>query len=95
MIADVITERGRPVRRSAGVLARMGGRWTVNRESRQVADEVRSHFSQETFDTVIPRNVALSEAPSFGVPVIMHDGSSVGAARYWALADEVLNNGGH
>lgn len=61
--------------------------------SRQVSEEVRSHFPEKTFDTVIPRNVALSEAPSFGVPVIMHDGSSVGAARYWALADEVLNNG--
>jgi len=61
--------------------------------SRQVADEVRAHFPKSTFETVIPRNVALSEAPSFGVPVIMHDAASRGALSYWALTDEVLNNG--
>ncbi len=61
--------------------------------SRQVADEVRSHFPHKTFRTIIPRNIALSEAPSFGVPVIMHDSASKGAMSYWALTDEVLNNG--
>jgi len=61
--------------------------------SRQVAEEVRSHFPDTTFQTVIPRNVALSEAPGFGVPVIMHDRTSTGAAAYWALTDEVLDNG--
>ena len=55
----------------------------------QVAQEVRSHFS-ETFETVIPRNVRLSEAPSHGLPIGMYDGRSSAAKAYGALADEVI-----
>jgi chromosome partitioning protein len=55
----------------------------------QVAQEVRSHFS-ETFETVIPRSVRLSEAPSHGLPIGLYDGRSPAAKAYAALADEVI-----
>src|SRR5690606_27042457 len=55
----------------------------------QVAAEVRGHFS-ETFETVIPRSVRLSEAPSHGLPISLYDGRSPAAKAYGALADEVI-----
>jgi chromosome partitioning protein len=58
--------------------------------ARQVADEVRSHFGEQVFDTVIPRNVRLSEAPSHGKPVLLYDAHSKGAVSYLQLADEIL-----
>lgn len=59
--------------------------------SRQVADEARKFFSNRVYSTVINRNVRLSEAPSFGKPIIMYDILSTGAENYMALAKEVLN----
>jgi chromosome partitioning protein len=61
--------------------------------SRQVVDDVRAHLGQKVYDTVIPRNVTLSEAPSFGKPVIFYDLKSAGARAYLALAREVLSRG--
>ena len=61
-----------------------------NRLSRQVEDEVRSHFGDQVFQTVIPRNVRLSEAPSHGKPAILYDAHSKGAGSYLDLAAEVL-----
>jgi len=61
-----------------------------NRLSRHVRNDVRRHFPNETFSTVIPRNVRLSEAPSFGKPVITYDARSKGAEAYLALAKEVV-----
>jgi len=58
--------------------------------SRQVSDEVRQHFEDKVFDTVISRNVRLSEAPSFGKPIILYDILSTGAENYLALTKEVL-----
>jgi len=58
--------------------------------SRQVAEEVREHFSDKVFQTVIPRNVRLSEAPSFGKPVILYDIRSKGAEAYFAFAKEII-----
>lgn len=58
--------------------------------SKEVADEVRRHFPQKVFRTVIPRNVRLAEAPSHGIPVLQHDIKSRGAEAYLALAQEVL-----
>jgi chromosome partitioning protein len=55
----------------------------------QVAQEVRSHF-KETFETVIPRSVRLSEAPSHGLPISLYDGRSPAAKAYASLADEVI-----
>ncbi|NOY12739.1 MAG: ParA family protein [Deltaproteobacteria bacterium] len=61
----------------------------------QVSDEIRSHFGDKVFDAVVPRNVRLSEAPSYGQPVLMYDIASRGAQAYMALAKEVLAGGVH
>jgi chromosome partitioning protein len=61
--------------------------------SRQVVEDVRDHFGDKTYRTVIPRNVSLSEAPSFGLPIIFHNIKSRGAESYLALAEEVIANG--
>lgn len=60
------------------------------RLSTQVVEDVSNHFKQMVFKTVIPRNVRLSESPSFGLPAIQHDSSSKGAVSYIELAKEVL-----
>ncbi len=60
------------------------------RLSRQVVDEVKTHFQQMVFDTIISRNTRLSEAPSFGETIIMHDATSTGAINYLNLAREIL-----
>jgi chromosome partitioning protein len=56
----------------------------------QVATDVRGFFKEKVFQTVIPRNVRLGEAPSHGMPVILYDGKSRGAEAYLALAKEVM-----
>ena len=58
--------------------------------SRQVVDEVKKHLPEKIFETVIPRTVRLSEAPSFGQTIFAYDSSSPGAAAYRGLADEVI-----
>ncbi len=58
--------------------------------SQQVAEEVRKVFGGKVFDTIVPRNVRLSEAPSFGKPVVLYDQSSAGAQAYQSLSQEVL-----
>lgn len=60
------------------------------RLNNQVHDEVRRHFQELVFDTVIQRNVRLSEAPSHGMPAILYDADSRGAQNYLALAQEIL-----
>jgi chromosome partitioning protein len=60
----------------------------------QVVEEVRTHFKNIAFNTIIPRNVKLSEAPSFGLPVIVHDAESKGAISYLNLAHEILDKNG-
>ncbi len=59
--------------------------------SREVAREVRTHYGDKVCWQVVPRNVRISEAPSFGLPVILHDPSSTGAKAFKALAKEVLH----
>jgi len=61
--------------------------------SNQVVADVRAHLGQKVYETVIPRNVTLSEAPSFGKPVILYDARSPGARAYLALATEVAARG--
>jgi chromosome partitioning protein len=63
------------------------------RLARDVEREVRKHFPELVFDTVIPRNVRIGEAPSFGRPVIHHDPHSSGAEAYFELAKEVAARG--
>jgi chromosome partitioning protein len=62
-----------------------------NNLSRQVEEEVRSHFGAQVFETVIPRNVRLSEAPSHGKPVLLYDAHSRGATSHLRLAEEILS----
>ena len=61
-----------------------------NRLSDQVAQDVRHHLGRAVFNTLIPRNVRIAEAPSFGKPVMMYDPSSSGAKAYLSLAEELL-----
>ncbi len=56
----------------------------------QVVNEVRRHFDELVFSTIIHRNSKLSEAPSFGKPVILYDGNSKGSVNYLNLAKEIL-----
>ncbi len=64
------------------------------RLSNQIVDEVNLHFKDMVFSSIIPRNVKLSEAPSFGLPVILHDAESKGAIAYINLAQEILQKNG-
>jgi len=59
--------------------------------SKQVAEEVRNCISEKVFQSIIPRNVKLSEAPSHGKPVILYDVQSSGAQAYVKLAEEILH----
>ncbi len=61
------------------------------RLSNQVVEEVRKHFSDMVFDTIIQRNVRLGEAPSYGESIIKYDASSKGASNYLSLAKEIIN----
>jgi chromosome partitioning protein len=58
--------------------------------SRQVAADAREYFGAEVFETVIPRNVRLAEAPSFGKPIMLYDIASIGAQAYMAVAKELM-----
>ena len=61
-----------------------------NNISHQVKEEVQKHFGELVFNTIIPRNVRLSECPSFGKPIILYDADSRGAESYLELAKEIL-----
>ncbi len=60
--------------------------------SKQVAEDVQNTFSEKVFKTIIPRSVKLSEAPSFGKPIILYDVLSTGAMRYMELAKEIIEH---
>ena len=62
-----------------------------NNLSHQVANDVRKNLGSQVFGSIIPRNVKLSEAPSFGKPVVLYDMSSTGAVSYMALSKEILD----
>lgn len=64
------------------------------RLSNQVVEEVRTHFKRIVFDTIIPRNIKLSESPGFGIPAIAHDAESKGSISYLNLAKEILEKNG-
>lgn len=64
------------------------------RLANQVVEEVKSHFPQMVFETIIPRNIKLSESPSFGMPVLAYDADSKGAVSYLNLAKEIIQKNG-
>ena len=88
---DLIQRQLNPALSLCGILLTMfDGR---NNLSHQVSDEIRRHFTDRVFKTVIPRNVRLSEAPSHGLPILQYDISSRGAEAYLALAREIIHTG--
>jgi chromosome partitioning protein len=88
---QLIKQALNPKLRIEGILLTMfDGR---NNLAHQVALELRSHFKDKVFETVIPRNIRLSEAPSHGKPVLLYDIHSKGAESYLNLAREVLADG--
>ena len=95
-LAELIATMGRvqaglnPELEVAGVLLTMAD--TRTRLGQQVAGEVRHHFKEKVYTTVIPRNVRLGEAPSHGMPAILYDVRSTGAKAYLALAREILES---
>lgn len=80
-----------PPLRMAGILLTMHD--SRNNLSLQVGEEVRGHFKEAVFQTIIPRNVRLSEAPSHGRPALLYDIKSSGAQSYLALARELMQRG--
>ena len=64
------------------------------RLSNQVVEDVQTHFKQMVFENIIPRNIKLSESPSFGLPAIIHDAESKGSVSYLNLSKEILANNG-
>jgi chromosome partitioning protein len=64
-----------------------------NTLSQQVSQQLEEHFGDKVYRTLVPRNVRLAEAPSYGVPAVRWDASSKGAQAYLALADEILGQG--
>ena len=62
----------------------------LNRLCADVSQELKSNFGALVYDTIIPRNVRLAEAPSYGKPALYYDKNSPGAKAYCALADEML-----
>ena len=63
-----------------------------NTLAQQVSEQLQQHFGNKVYRTVIPRNVRLAEAPSYGLPALYHDKASKGSQAYLALAGELLNN---
>ncbi len=70
------------------ILTMFDGRTSL---SRMVADEIKKHFKESVFEVIIPRNVKLAEAPSFGKPILLYDVRSKGALSYFDLAKEILH----
>jgi chromosome partitioning protein len=64
-----------------------------NMLAQQVSAQLISHFGDKVYKTIIPRNIRLAEAPSYGVPVLNYDKSSKGAIAYLELAKEVMRSG--
>ncbi|MCZ7556717.1 MAG: AAA family ATPase [Bacteroidia bacterium] len=84
---NIVRQHLNPTLDIEGVLLTMYD--TRLRLSKQVAEEVKNHFGEKVFETIVSRNVRLSEAPSFGKPVILYDALSVGTQNYIDLAQEI------
>lgn len=87
---NLVKERLNPDLAMEGVLFTMYDSRT--NLSLQVVENVKSHLNERVFTTVIPRNIRLAEAPSYGMPINMYDAKSAGAEAYLSLADEIIEN---
>jgi chromosome partitioning protein len=88
---SLVQTRYNPALKTEGVILTMfDGRTSL---ARQVAEDVRDNFQGHIFNTIIPRNVRLSEAPSYGKPIILYDIHSTGAAAYLRFTGEVIAKG--
>jgi len=85
---ELIRAKLNPVLEIEGILLTMFD--ARNNLSHQVEEEIRNHFKDKAFKTMIPRNVRLSESPSFGKPVLLYDVTSKGAISYMELAKEII-----
>jgi chromosome partitioning protein len=85
---DLIRQHLNPELYIEGILLTMFDK--RNNISHQVAQDVREHFEEKVFEVVIPRNVKLSESPSFGKPVLLYDIGCTGASSYLDLAKEIM-----
>ncbi len=88
---DLVRESANPVLKVDGIVLTM---FSANNLATQVAEEIRRTFGDQVFQTVIPRNVRLSEAPSHGKPVLLYDVASKGCQSYLDLAREVTTRSG-
>jgi chromosome partitioning protein len=87
---NLIKDSFNPALEIEGILLTMfDGRNTL---ANQVSDELKKHFGDKVYKTIIPRNITLAEAPSHGKPVILYDIRSKGAQSYLELAKEIINN---
>lgn len=87
---NLIKDSFNPSLEIEGILLTMyDGRNTL---ANQVSDELKKHFGDKVYKTIIPRNITLAEAPSHGKPVILYDIRSKGAQSYLELAKEIINN---
>ena len=84
----IIKQKLKPTLESEGVLLPMYD--ARLRLANQIYDEVKRHFQELVFETVIQRNVKLSESPSHGLPVILYDADSTGSKNHLALAKEII-----
>ncbi|MBN1380563.1 MAG: ParA family protein [Deltaproteobacteria bacterium] len=87
----LVKSRLNPTLTLGGILLTMFD--TRNLLSHRVSEDVRKHFGDKVFKTMIPRNVRLSESPSHGLPIILYDIKSRGAMAYMEFAQEILTNG--
>ncbi|MDX1764259.1 MAG: AAA family ATPase [bacterium] len=87
---DLVRENLNPALSIEGILLTMFD--VRNNLSSQVAEEVRNHFNDLVFETVVPRNVRLGESPSYGMPVLLYDIRSKGAQSYLELAKELIEH---
>jgi chromosome partitioning protein len=87
----IVKARLNPALSLSGILLTMFD--SRNNLSHMVAEDVKKHFGEKVFHTIIPRNVRLSESPSHGLPIILYDIKSRGAMGYLELAKELLANG--
>ena len=90
-VIQKIRRRSNPQLRIEGLLLTMYD--NRNNLANQVSEEVRSHFGRKVYETVIPRNVRLGEAPSYGMPVIYYDALCRGSRSYMDLANEIMDLG--